>query len=106
MEYALRLHPGLGQAGGVPTGGVMKENEEVFQLIRYRRNLEATDLTYVIEASDDLDDPNGWAALAIDPADETVIDPDVEGDGSVELVEVRVNVTGKPQQFLRLQAVR
>jgi hypothetical protein len=106
MEYALRLNPNLDQGIGVPTGGVVGAGGQLYQTFRYRRNLDATDLTYVIEGADVLDDPSAWQPLTIAPADETVVDPDVDGDGKVELVEVKVNVNDKTLHFLRLKAVR
>ncbi len=106
MEYALRLNPHQDQGTGMPTGGAVEEGGQLYQTFRYRRNLEATDLTYVIEGAEVLDDLIAWQPLTIAPTDETVVDPDVDGDGKVELVEVKVNVTGFNLHFLRLQAVR
>jgi hypothetical protein len=106
MEYALRLNPNQDEGAGLPEGGALEEGGQLYQTLRFRRNLEATDLTYVVEGSEDIGDPDSWESLTIAPVDETVVDPDIDGDGNVELVEVRVNVSGKPLHFLRLQAVR
>jgi hypothetical protein len=106
MEYALGLNPNLDQGTGMPTGGAVEEGGQLYQTFRFRRNREATDLTYVIEGAGELDDPSAWQPLTIAPADETVVVPDVDGDGKVDLVEVKVNVTGFTLHFLRLQAVR
>ncbi len=106
MEYALRLNPNLNQGIGMPTGGVVEEGGQLYQTFRFRRNLEATDLTYVLEGADVLGDPSAWEPLTIAPADETVVDPDVDGDGKVELIELKVNINDKTRHFLRLEAVR
>jgi hypothetical protein len=106
MEYAQRLNPNLVEETGTSTGGAIEEGGQLYQTLRYRRNLEATDLNYVIEGTETLGDPGSWQALAIAPADQTVVDPDVDGDGKVERVEVKVNVDGKPHHFLRLRVTR
>lgn len=66
----------------------------------------AAGLSFHIEASEDLAAPEAWQTLTVDPADVTVLDADVDGDGTAELMQVRVNVSGKSVHFLRVRVTR
>ena len=80
--------------------GSEREAETDYIVFTYRRNKEATDVSYEIQSSATLGD---W--LAVNAESSTVVDSDVDGDGRTELVKVRVSMTDL-KLFLRLQVTK
>jgi len=80
LAYALALDPLANKAAGMPHA-IPGEGQLVFQ---FRRNLHADDLIVGVERSENLND---WSEVMTIP---TVVDPDVDGDGKAELLEVAI----------------
>ena len=93
MEYALGTEPELAGPTGITQD--MVENEgEMFLRLTIPRNPDATDLTYTVQTSSDLTDPDGWTDL------ETIVETDLP-----ELLVVR-DALGGPMRFMRLRVSR
>ena len=105
LEYALNSPPNLASPGSIPIPGA-SDNRFRFS---FTRNLSAADLTYVIEATDDLA-ALAWTPLATKAGSETwsvasganVSDP---GSGSVTVTDA-VDMSSAPRRFLKLRIVR
>ncbi len=76
--------------------------------LTYRENQIATDLTYTVQADSDLTPP--WSDLTIDNVNvfEEVINSDPDGDGSSQLIRLRLKYDPgtTPRMFLRLKATK
>ena len=74
--------------------------------LTFRQNARAADLTYTVEATNDLVQwtdlvPNGQTVV------DEVVDPDPDGDGSAILKRVRIKLTAdQNKEFLRLEVNR
>jgi hypothetical protein len=78
----------------------LASNEEGQCELLFRRNLDATDLMFWIEFSDDL---TSWTRMPIADTTTRIVDPDVTGDGSTQLVGVELPYgPGIERQFVRL----
>lgn len=94
LAYALALDPLANKSGGMPSA-VPGEKTLTF---RFRRNLNAMDLTVVVESSENLSD---WIDVLVSPS---VVDPDVDGDGQAELLEVVIPAElNETRRFARLR---
>ncbi|MBK1882847.1 hypothetical protein JIN85_10500 [Luteolibacter pohnpeiensis] len=94
LEYAFGLNPGAADYMA-PDLDVSSENLSLI----YRRNLDATDLTYQIETATDLDS-DSWSEAA-------TTDTVLSTEGSIETVEATIPRTeGEPKRFLRLKVTR
>ncbi len=80
LAYALGLDPLAEKSGNMPAG----ELGETQLAFRFRRNVEAQDLSLIVETSDDLLE---WFDVV---SGISVIDPDVDGDGRVELMQAMI----------------
>jgi len=98
IVYALDLDPLDTALDQLPTATVEPDGANGELVFVFRRNLIAEDITTAVWLSDDL---MTWNPSGIEPQ---VIDPDVDGDGTAELVEVRVPLgPGETRKFARLQ---
>lgn len=96
LAYALALDPLANKSGGMPTA-IPGEGHLTF---RFRRNLNAADISVVVESSEDL---SGWVEVVALP---TVVDSDVDGDGNAELLEVTIAAEpDEVRRFARLKVV-
>lgn len=73
----------------------------MYLTLTYRKNLDAPDVTFLIEQSDDL---IGWDPAIV--ADTTTVEADTDGDGTAETVKIRVDVNNVTKAFLRLSVSR
>jgi hypothetical protein len=106
--YALGLDPFTASSSDLPVSALESHDGSQYLSFTFRRDTTATDLTYSVEASSDLNDPNSWTLLA-----QSVNGAPTEGPGlmaetgsdSILSVEVRdtqsVNVA--PRRFIRLK---
>jgi hypothetical protein len=72
----------------------------------YRHNLRASDLTYEILSSEDL---QNWSVLSVDEVTtfSDIVDANPDGDGSSELLRIRTMTDPALNKlFLRLRATR
>jgi predicted acyl esterase/pimeloyl-ACP methyl ester carboxylesterase len=99
LEYAFALNPNEPNTTreGLPYGGALEENGDLYHTISFRRNLQAQDILYHIDESEDLET---WSTLQ-DP-DILFLSQDPEDD-SAEWVQVRINVSEKTRHFLRVR---
>ena len=111
FEYAYGLSPDV--ADDTPLLEVTQE-EGAFggldQVYRFRRDTEAVDLTYVLEACADL---KTWTPLATSAAgsapvahEGAVVDLDEGIGGTIHAVQVRVSVSEVDRRFARIRLVR
>ena len=98
MEYAMDTDPLLADPSAL-SGGIVSNGS--FFAIDYRRNKQADDITWTFWKTPSL--LEAWDAYAVDGVDtfEDIIDADVDGDGSAEWVQTRINITTYPQLFFR-----
>lgn len=93
LAYSLALDPLANKSAGLPTA--VQEEPLTF---RYRRNLNANDISMVVESSDNL---STWSDVSV-PA--IIVDPDVDGDGNAELLEVLIPPEpNETKRFARLR---
>jgi len=98
IVYALDLDPLATPLDQLPSAIIEPDGDNGEFVFQFRRNRIAEDLTMEVWLSDDL---IVWNPSGIEPE---VIDPDIDGDGSAELVEVRVPLgPGELRKFARLQ---
>jgi len=94
LAYALALDPLANKSGGMPTA-TPGEGHLAF---RFRRNLNASDLVVAVESSADL---ANWSEVT---ASIIVINPDVDGDGNAELLEISIPAEpDETRRFARLK---
>lgn len=98
-EFAMDLDP-LSASGLLPT--ISTDNLGPNVLINYRRSRTATGITWYLHVTDNL--LNTWSNWPVDNVRvySDVIDPDVDGDGSAELMRYRVMPEEDQQLFFRL----
>jgi len=102
MEYALNLDPNTAFPGGGTPGhnGLPAIDLEGGGLaLIYRRNLSATDLTYLIEESDDMGATDPWS-----PA--TVTETTLSDDGNTRVIRATIPTNSSPRKFLRLKVTK
>jgi hypothetical protein len=92
MKYALALEPLTCGTGDMPTVA----QQDGYLTLTYRKNKTATDVTYTVQAVDDLTG-NVWA-----PATSVVSQTD-QGDHWLITVRDTVPYAGQSQRFMRLQ---
>ena len=98
--YAMDLNPTLREPGkNLPA--IEETSDESTISFSYRRNKTATSIIFRPQSSGDL---SNWIPInASDPnITITVLDPNVDGDGSAELI--KVEMPRSPQHFFRLHA--
>ena len=95
MKYALALDPMICGTAGLPTVA----QQDGYLTLTYRKNKTATDVTYTVQAADDLT-VNAWA-----PATSVVSQTD-QGDHWLVTVRDTVPYASHPQRFMRLQVVK
>jgi glucose/arabinose dehydrogenase len=108
VEYGLGMDPNVTSRAGLPTGAIETHNNADFLTLTFTRNGDATDLTYTVEASGDL---NTWTPVAGSIAGAVTSGPGFiaeTGGGSLKSVQVRdvVQVTLAATRFVRLTVKR
>ena len=92
MKYALSLAP-LGDASaGLPRAAI----QGGYLTLTYRKNKQATDLTYTVQAGDSI----GEGSWTLAP---TVVEQTDAGDYWLVTVRDNVPIAGHPRRFMRLQ---
>jgi len=98
IAYAFGLDPWKESARAWPQAMLVTSNGSLALQYRFRRNKHAHDLTFTPLVSADLVE---WAVATYEPV---VIDPDVEGNGIAELVEISIPFADNASQiFVRLK---
>ena len=95
LEYAFYTTPTSAASSSRPQVGI----EGGFLTLTYTQLMSATDLSYVVQESTDLTNPNGWI-----PA--TVIEEIVSTSGVTRVVKAKVAINSAPQKFLRLSVTK
>jgi alpha-tubulin suppressor-like RCC1 family protein len=101
LEYAFGSSPTLATPASVlPAVAPRTVGSDSFLVLTHRRR-KATAVVTAYQQSTDLSNPAGWTPLDLAPV---VTNPDADGDGLVELVEVAVPLPSgaDPKLFLRL----
>lgn len=96
LKYALHLDPHESTRNGLPQISV-EGNHLIF---RFRQSKAATDITYIIQVSDDL---VTWAS---GPAETEVIGTDDQGDYQIITVRDKTPFPESGRRFIRLQVVQ
>ena len=91
MKHAMALEPMACGTGGMPTAS----QSEGYLTLTYRKSKTATDVTYTVQAADDLTN-NAWT-----PATSVVSQTD-QGDHWLVTVKDIVPYTGQARRFMRL----
>lgn len=98
LEYGLNLDPNShSPSGGLPGhNGLPGIDAGVgdFALV-YRKNLAATDLSFIVQESDDLGVDDAWQAA-------TVTETILSDDGKTQIIRAAVSIGSEPAKFLRL----
>ncbi|MEI6675861.1 MAG: cadherin-like beta sandwich domain-containing protein [Verrucomicrobiota bacterium] len=92
MKYALALDPMTCGTDGLPTVA----QQDGYLALTYRKNKTATDVTYTVQAADDLTG-NSWGPATI------VLSQTDEGDHWLVTIRDNVPYAGQSQRFMRLQ---
>jgi len=61
--YALGLNPFAARANCLPSSATAQVSGSSYLIYNFTRNTQATDVSYIVEASDNLADPTAWAAI-------------------------------------------
>jgi len=101
-EYGMDLDPLGGDTDQAPSLRMIEENGTNWMILTYRRNSNASDLRVVVEQSGDM---RNWQTVPFDGlnASQRVVDPDPDGDGSAEMIEVRMRIDGQREGFWRVR---
>ena len=95
LEYAFSTIPNSFASSSRPQFGL----ESGYVTLTYTQLLSATDLSYVVQESTDLGNPNGWTAA-------TVVEEVVSTSGVTRVVKAKVAINSAPQKFLRLSVTK
>ncbi len=117
FEYAFGYSPNTATtAPGVPDAGLKVStayaDPDTVVTITFRRDPRATDLTYTLEASDDLTNPNGWTGVVQSAAggnpfgDDYVFEADAAGEAPIKVVTAQELLPGAGKRFFRLRVQR
>lgn len=105
-EYLYDLNPYTYSSNPVQGAGFeTDQNDDQFFTFLYRRNSNAGNASFVFETSSDL---SIWTAPTFDSVNaiQEVIDPDIDGDGSAELIRYRIRLNpGETRLFGRIETV-
>ncbi|MES2997445.1 MAG: Calx-beta domain-containing protein [Verrucomicrobiota bacterium] len=93
LEYALNSNPNQPSAADQPKGAVESGN----LTMTYRRNVGATDLTYIVEISTSLGDGT-WSSAGIS---EQIL----SNDGLTQVMKATLPIGAEPRKFMRLRVV-
>jgi len=100
LKYALGLNPKSDGAGGLPVAGMATTGSGSYLTLTYTQVIAATDISYTVQVSTDLQTWNSGAGYTDPP----VATPN--GDGVTESVTVQAAAPeggGGPGQFMRLE---
>ena len=103
LEFGLDSDPLDGKRANQPKISVTSVGSDNWATLQFRRNKVATDLTRTVWSSPSL---LTWEPIVVDGvgAIESIVDPDPDGDGSAELVEIKTRIpSDQPRFFLRLE---
>ena len=107
LEYALNLNPTVASVSGLPVVTLKDYNGTKYLSMKFTRSSLATDLTYIVQGSSDL---NGWTDLGTSTAGGTTSGIGFvaeTGSAPIFTVEVRdtvpYNPNGMVKRFLRLK---
>jgi len=101
MEYALGTSPTMvDRSGSRPYSQVMELAGNSYLVFTHRRNKSSAVVTTYRVSNDLAGAISTWAQASVTP---TLVDPDVDGDGQVELVEVQVPMNGDSEMFVALE---
>ncbi len=100
MKYALNLNPFVNGLSGLPVGSLITTGSGNYLTLTYTQVISATDITYTVQVSNDLQTWNSG------PAYTTQISATNNPDGvtqSVTVQDLTPTGGGNPPQFMRLQ---
>lgn len=105
LEYALDFDSPESGRALAPIAYIYNDGSDQWATFNWRRNNRALDLLYTVEYSHDLLS-NSWNPLLLDgmSVTQTVLDDDVDFDGTSSLIRTRAKVPLTGALFLRLQA--
>ena len=107
MAYALGLDPFTAAETSLPTVGVATVAGSDYLTFSFDRNAAETDISFIVQGSSNLADPNGWSAVETWSGGAWSPPGNVIESGSAPLYHVNVQdtVPAAPRRFLRLQIV-
>ncbi|XHR28457.1 MAG: family 16 glycosylhydrolase [Chthoniobacteraceae bacterium] len=103
MAYALDLDPFVTQPDELPCVGVASDSGNEYLTLQFVRNPAATDITYIVQGSDDLSSAASWAPVAIWNNGAWTSLGNVTESGSNVLVRDLVPAQNTSRRFLRLE---
>ena len=108
VAYALGLDPFNATLGGLPVSSIKSYSDTNYLSFIFNRNSAATDITYVVEASSNLSDPEGWTPIASSVNGAITSGSGfVSETGSGEILSVEVQdilpVSSENSRFMRLR---
>ena len=108
MAYALGLDPYTATVSSLPTVDCISVSGTDYLTLSFDRNAAATDISYIVQGTSNLADPNGWGSVRTWSGGSWSPSGNVLETGSAPLFHVNVQDTtpAVPRRFLRLQIVR
>jgi hypothetical protein len=108
MAYALGLNPFAATASGLPASIIKNYIDANYLSLTFNRDTTAADITYTVEVTSDLTDPNSWTPLATSINGSATTGPGFvseTGNGNILSVEVRDTqpVGTQGSRFMRLR---
>jgi len=100
MKYALDLNPYVNGVNGLPALGTMTMNGETYPTLTYTQVSTATDITYTVEVSTDLEAWNSGPGYTLTPV---VTSNPGELTESVEVPAAMPMTSGTEAEFMRLK---
>ena len=100
IKYALHLNPFVNGVSGLPTESIVTLSGTIYPALAYTKVIAATDLTYTVQVSSDLQTWNSGASYT------ATVSATNNPDGVTQSVTIRSLASiseGSPQQFIRLQ---
>ncbi len=98
LERALNLNPLVSDADRLPFVGTLTEDDIPYFTFTYRRNLNATDLNFWIDSTEDLS-PASWLPELLDETTQDIL----SDDGSTQVIRFKKAMTGQAHDFFRLR---
>jgi len=99
LKYALNLNPFIVGDGGLPVASIVTTGSGNYLTLTYTQVLSATDITYTVQVSTDLQNWNSGSGYTDPPVTSG------SSDGVIQLYNVQAAqpVDATPEQFIRLQ---
>ncbi|MEM9478310.1 MAG: hypothetical protein AAGA58_01470 [Verrucomicrobiota bacterium] len=99
IEYATGRSPSVSEPSAITITTIENLAGDRFPAVIYRRLVNATDVVYVVEQSDDLED---WSAVDVDMLVEESVTSNGDGTETVVVRTTEAITSGNPRKYLRV----